>query len=35
MDSTHIRWLEERLERNTVSKILKAEKGKSEKIKRA
>jgi hypothetical protein len=26
MDSTHIRWLEECLERNTVKKILKAEK---------
>jgi hypothetical protein len=35
MDSTHIRWFEERLERNTVQKILKAENGKSEKIKRA
>jgi hypothetical protein len=27
MDSTHIRWLEERLEINTVEKILKAENG--------
>jgi hypothetical protein len=27
MDSTHIRWLEEHLERNTVQNILKAEKG--------
>jgi hypothetical protein len=27
MDSTHIRWLEESLEKNTVEKILKAEKG--------
>jgi hypothetical protein len=28
IDSTHIRWLEERLEKNTVQKILQAEKGK-------
>jgi hypothetical protein len=27
MDGTHIRWLEESLERNTVQKILKAENG--------
>jgi hypothetical protein len=27
MDSTHIRWLEESLEKNTVQKILKAENG--------
>jgi hypothetical protein len=27
MDSTHIRWLEESLEKNTVHKILKAENG--------
>jgi hypothetical protein len=31
MDSTHIRWLEESLEKNTVQKILKAEDGKIEK----
>jgi hypothetical protein len=35
MDSTHIRWLEESLEKNTVQKILKAEMEKSEKTKRA
>jgi hypothetical protein len=28
MDSTHIKWLEERLDRNTVQKILKAADGK-------
>jgi hypothetical protein len=33
MDSTHIRWLEEDLERNTAYKILKAEDGKIEKDK--
>jgi hypothetical protein len=27
MDSTHIRWLEESLEKNRVQKILKAENG--------
>jgi hypothetical protein len=27
MDSTHIRWLEESLEKNTVQQILKAENG--------
>jgi hypothetical protein len=27
MDSTHIRWLQESLEKNTVQKILKAENG--------
>jgi hypothetical protein len=27
MDSTHIRWLEESLERNTVQKILMTENG--------
>jgi hypothetical protein len=33
MDSTHIRWLEEYLERNTVQKILKAENGRIRKDK--
>jgi hypothetical protein len=33
MDNTHIRWLIERLEKNTVEKILKAENGRLEKDK--
>jgi hypothetical protein len=33
MDSTHIRWLEESLEKNTVQKILKAENGRIRKDK--
>jgi hypothetical protein len=33
MDSTHIRWLEESLERNTVQKILQAKNGRIEKDK--
>jgi hypothetical protein len=35
MDSTHIRWLEESLEQNTVQKILKQKIEESEKTKRA
>jgi hypothetical protein len=34
MDSTHIRWLEESLEKNTVQQILKAKKWKNRKRQR-
>jgi hypothetical protein len=33
MDSTHIRWLEESLDKNTVQKIIKAESGRRRKDK--
>jgi hypothetical protein len=35
MGSTHIKWLEESLEKNTVQKILKAENGRMEKDKKS